>query len=91
MGAHRQGSQKLWAQWFLFSLQLVSKEDPRALAVAMSWDVEKAETVQRACSTELALRLQQVQSLHSLRNVSVRRDPLPEEQQSPKRARQDPE
>nr|XP_048270884.1 DNA fragmentation factor subunit alpha [Myodes glareolus] len=72
-------------------LELVSKEDPRSLAVAMSWDVEKAETVQKACSTELALRLQQVQSLRSLRNVSVRRDPLPEEQQSPKRARQDPE
>lgn len=91
MGAHWQGSQKLWAQWFLFSLQLVSKEDPRALAVALSGDIKKAETVQRACSAELALRLQQVQSLRSLRNVSVRRDPLPEEQQSPKRARQDPE
>ncbi|CAO2590045.1 DNA fragmentation factor subunit alpha [Lemmus lemmus] len=72
-------------------LELVSREDPRALAVALSWDIEKAETVQQACSTELTLRLQQVQSLHSLRNVSVRRGPLPEEQQSPKRARQDPE
>ncbi|XP_013209381.1 LOW QUALITY PROTEIN: DNA fragmentation factor subunit alpha-like [Microtus ochrogaster] len=71
-------------------LELVSKEDPRALAVALSGDIKKAETVQRACNAELALRLRQVQSLRSLRNVSVERDPLPEEQQSPKRVRQDP-
>ncbi|KAH0512471.1 DNA fragmentation factor subunit alpha [Microtus ochrogaster] len=38
-------------------LELVSKEDPRALAVALSGDIKKAETVQRACSVELALRL----------------------------------
>ncbi|KAL6081993.1 hypothetical protein STEG23_002247 [Scotinomys teguina] len=72
-------------------LELVSKEDPKALAVALSWDMKKAEAVQQACNTELALRLQQVQSLHSLRNLSVRKNPLPGEEQSPKRARQDPE
>nr|XP_006975287.1 DNA fragmentation factor subunit alpha [Peromyscus maniculatus bairdii] len=72
-------------------LELVSREDPRALAVALSWDIKKAEAVQQACTTELALRLQQMQSLHSLRNLSVRKNPLPGEQQSPKRARQDPE
>ncbi|XP_021491882.1 DNA fragmentation factor subunit alpha isoform X1 [Meriones unguiculatus] len=71
-------------------LELVSREDPEALAAALSWDTEKAETVQRACSEELALRLQQVQSLRSLRNLSARKNPQPGEQQSPKRARQDP-
>ncbi|KAL1776806.1 DNA fragmentation factor subunit alpha [Sigmodon hispidus] len=72
-------------------LELVSKEDPKALAVALSWDIKKAETVQQACSTELALRLQQMQSLHSLRNLSSRKNPLPGEQQTSKRAKQDPE
>jgi hypothetical protein len=77
------------SQWFSFSLQSVSKEDPKALAVALSWDIRKAETVQQACTTELALRLQQVQSLHSLRNLSARRSPLPGEPQRPKRAKRD--
>ena len=60
-------------------LELVSKEDPRALAVALSGDIKKAETVQRACSKELALRLQLsaedalhqeylVRRMHCLRN-----------------------
>ncbi|XP_029332316.1 DNA fragmentation factor subunit alpha [Mus caroli] len=70
-------------------LESVSKEDPKALAVALSWDIRKAETVQQACTTELALRLQQVQSLHSLRNLSARRSPLPGEPQRPKRAKRD--
>ncbi|ERE81950.1 DNA fragmentation factor subunit alpha isoform X2 [Cricetulus griseus] len=72
-------------------LELVSKEDPKALAVALNWDIKKAETVQQACNTELTLRLQQMQSLRSLRNFSARKNPLPGEQQSPKRAKQDPE
>ncbi|EGV91193.1 DNA fragmentation factor subunit alpha [Cricetulus griseus] len=88
---HGQGTQKLQFQWFLFLLQLVSKEDPKALAVALNWDIKKAETVQQACNTELTLRLQQMQSLRSLRNFSARKNPLPGEQQSPKRAKQDPE
>ncbi|ELK28014.1 PREDICTED: DNA fragmentation factor subunit alpha [Myotis davidii] len=71
-------------------LELVTKEDPKALAVALHWDVKKTETVQQACEQELGLRLQQVQSLHSLRSISARRDPLPGEQQNPKRARQEP-
>ncbi|XP_051028129.1 DNA fragmentation factor subunit alpha [Acomys russatus] len=71
-------------------LELVSKEDPKALAAALSWDTQKAETVQQACSTELALRLQQMQSLRSLRNLSAQKTPLPGVQQSPKRAKQDP-
>ena len=72
-------------------LELVSKEDLRALAVALSGDIKKTTTVQRVCSKELALHWQQVQRLHSLRNVSVRKiHSLPEEQQSPKCTRQDP-
>lgn len=68
-------------------LESVSKEDPKALAVALSWDIKKAETVQQACTAELALRLRQVQSLHSLRNLSAKRKPLPGDPQSPKRAK----
>lgn len=68
-------------------LQSVSKEDPKALAVALSWDIKKAEAVQQACTTELGLRLRQVQSLHSLRNLSAKRKPLPGDPQSPKRAK----
>ncbi|XP_059547273.1 DNA fragmentation factor subunit alpha isoform X2 [Myotis daubentonii] len=71
-------------------LELVTKEDPKALAVALHWDVKKTETVQQACEQELGLRLQQVQSLHSLRSISAQRDPLPGDQQNPKRARQEP-
>ncbi|XP_005079367.1 DNA fragmentation factor subunit alpha [Mesocricetus auratus] len=72
-------------------LELVSKEDPEALAVALNWDIKKAGTVQQACSMELTLRLQQVGSLRSLRSLSVRKSPPSGEQQSPKRAKQDPE
>lgn len=77
------------SQWFLFLLQSLSKEDPKALAVALSWDIQKAETVQQACAAELDLRLKQVQSLHSLRNLSARRSPLPGEPQRHKRAKRD--
>ncbi|XP_002927482.2 DNA fragmentation factor subunit alpha [Ailuropoda melanoleuca] len=71
-------------------LELVTKEDPKALAVALSWGLKKTETVQQACHQELSLRLQQVQSLRSLRSVSARRSSLPGEPQEPKRARQEP-
>lgn len=78
------------SQWFSFLPQLVAKEDPGALAAALSWDAEKTVTVQQACNQELSLRLQQVQSLRSLRNLSARKSSLPGERQEPKRARQDP-
>ncbi|XP_024409985.2 DNA fragmentation factor subunit alpha [Desmodus rotundus] len=71
-------------------LELVTKEDPKALAVALNWDIKKTETVQQACHQELSLRLQQVQSLQSLRNISARRNSLPGELQAAKRARLDP-
>ncbi|XP_016004863.2 DNA fragmentation factor subunit alpha [Rousettus aegyptiacus] len=71
-------------------LELVTKEDPKALAVALNWDLKKTETVQHACNQELSLRLRQIQSLHSLRNVSARRNSLPGELRSPKRAKRDP-
>ncbi|KAF6108220.1 DNA fragmentation factor subunit alpha [Phyllostomus discolor] len=71
-------------------LELVAKEDPRALAAALNWDTEKTEAVQQACQQELSLRLQQVQSLRSLRSVSAGRGSLPEKPQAPKRARVDP-
>ncbi|XP_014636538.1 PREDICTED: DNA fragmentation factor subunit alpha-like [Ceratotherium simum simum] len=65
-------------------LELVTKEDPKALAVALNWDIKKTETVQQACNQELSLRLQQIQSLHSLRNISARKNSLPGELQNPK-------
>ncbi|XP_004678560.1 PREDICTED: DNA fragmentation factor subunit alpha [Condylura cristata] len=71
-------------------LELVAKEDPEALAAALNWDIQKTEAAQQACSQELALRLQQIQSLRSLRSVSARKSSLPGDLQSPKRARQDP-
>uniref|UniRef100_A0A2I3HH14 DNA fragmentation factor subunit alpha n=1 Tax=Nomascus leucogenys TaxID=61853 RepID=A0A2I3HH14_NOMLE len=71
-------------------LELVTKEDPKALAVALNWDIKKTETVREACERELALRLQQMQSLHSLRSISAGKASLPGDLQNPKRARQDP-
>ncbi|XP_032719268.1 DNA fragmentation factor subunit alpha isoform X2 [Lontra canadensis] len=71
-------------------LELVTKEDPRALAVALSWDVKKTETVQQACHQELSLRLQQVQSLRSLRSMSSRKSSPPGEPREPKQAKQEP-
>uniref|UniRef100_A0A8C3VWF4 DNA fragmentation factor subunit alpha n=1 Tax=Catagonus wagneri TaxID=51154 RepID=A0A8C3VWF4_9CETA len=70
-------------------LELVAKADPEALAVALNWDIKKTETIQQACDRELGLRLEQVQSLHSLRSLSARRNPLPGEAQNPKRAKRD--
>ncbi|XP_028343661.1 DNA fragmentation factor subunit alpha isoform X1 [Physeter macrocephalus] len=40
-------------------LELVAKEDPKALAVALNWDIKKTEAVQQTCNQELSLRLQQ--------------------------------
>ncbi|XP_022454308.1 DNA fragmentation factor subunit alpha isoform X1 [Delphinapterus leucas] len=71
-------------------LELVAKEDPKALAVALNWDIKKTEAVQQTCNQELSLRLQQVQSLYSLRSISARRSSLPGEVQNPKQARRDP-
>ncbi|XP_035979375.1 DNA fragmentation factor subunit alpha isoform X2 [Halichoerus grypus] len=71
-------------------LELVTKEDPKALAVALSWGLKKTETLQQACHQELSLRLQQVQSLRSLRSVSARKSSLSGEPREPKRAKQEP-
>lgn len=77
------------SQWLLFLLQLVTKEDPQALAAALNWDSKKAEAAQQACAQELARRLQQTQSLCSLRTLSARKSSLPGDSQATKRARQD--
>ncbi|XP_074162399.1 DNA fragmentation factor subunit alpha [Sminthopsis crassicaudata] len=68
-------------------LELVIKEHPEALARALSWDLEKAELVQRACQEQLTLRLQQVQSLNALHSISTRKNSLTEEPVSLKRAK----
>ncbi|KAM9244007.1 DNA fragmentation factor subunit alpha isoform 2-T2 [Dugong dugon] len=70
-------------------LELVTKEDPKVLAIALNWDKRKTETVQQACEQELSLRLQQIQSLRSLRSISARKTSLPGELQNPKRAKPD--
>ncbi|XP_075028565.1 DNA fragmentation factor subunit alpha isoform X1 [Calonectris borealis] len=59
------------------SLQLVLKEDTQALASALRWDKQKAEALQQACDQELSKRLQQVQTLHSLRSTSKGKKTLP--------------
>ncbi|KAF0880700.1 DNA fragmentation factor subunit alpha [Crocuta crocuta] len=71
-------------------LEWVAKEDPGALAAALSWDVEKTVSTQQACHRELSLRLQQVQSLRSLRSLSARKSSRPGARREPKRARRDP-
>ncbi|XP_032057335.1 DNA fragmentation factor subunit alpha [Aythya fuligula] len=58
-------------------LELVVKEDTQALAAALSWDKQKAEALQQACDQELSKRLQQVQTLHSLRSTSKGKKTLP--------------
>lgn len=58
-------------------LQLVVKEDTQALAATLGWDKQKAEAVQQACDQELSKRLQQVQTLHSLRSTSRGKKALP--------------
>lgn len=59
------------------TLELVVKEDTQALAAALSWDKQKAKAVQQACDQELSKRLQQVQTLHSLRSTSRGKKALP--------------
>ncbi|NXL90277.1 DFFA factor, partial [Alectura lathami] len=58
-------------------LELVVKEDTQALAAALSWDKQKAEALQQACDQELSKRLQQVQTLRSLRSTSRGKKTLP--------------
>ncbi|NWI94714.1 DFFA factor, partial [Pitta sordida] len=58
-------------------LELVSKEDRAALALALGWDKQKAGALQEACDQELCKRLQQVQTLHSLRSTSKGKKTLP--------------
>ncbi|KAJ7306362.1 hypothetical protein JRQ81_009706 [Phrynocephalus forsythii] len=58
-------------------LELVYKEDPDALALALNWDKPKTEALQRACEEELSKRLEQVQALHSLRSLSKGKKKLP--------------
>ncbi|KFR00151.1 DNA fragmentation factor subunit alpha, partial [Opisthocomus hoazin] len=58
-------------------LELVLKEDTQALASALRWDKQKAEALQQACDQELSKRLQQVQTLHSLRSTSRGKKTLP--------------
>ncbi|XP_044301294.1 DNA fragmentation factor subunit alpha [Varanus komodoensis] len=58
-------------------LELLYKEDPEALAAALSWDMAKIEALQKACEGELSRRLEQVQALHSLRNISKGKKKLP--------------
>ncbi|XP_004639786.1 DNA fragmentation factor subunit alpha [Octodon degus] len=71
-------------------LELVTKEDPQALATALHWDIKKTEAAQQACTQELSRRLQQTQSLCSLRTLSARKSSLPGDLQGTKRAKQDP-
>lgn len=61
----------------LFISQLVFKEDTEALALALCWDKQKTEALQQACDQELSRRLQQVQALRSLRNISKGKKKLP--------------
>ncbi|XP_074074580.1 DNA fragmentation factor subunit alpha isoform X2 [Macrotis lagotis] len=68
-------------------LELVIKQPPEALAQALSWNLENAAAVQKACQQQLTLRLQQVQSLHALHSISTRKNSLTEEPLSPKRAK----
>ncbi|NWZ22919.1 DFFA factor, partial [Asarcornis scutulata] len=58
-------------------LELVVKEDTQALAAALNWDKQRAEALQQACDQELSKRLQQVQTLHSLRSTSKGKKTLP--------------
>lgn len=53
------------------------KEDPAALAQALSWEKTEAEALQQACEEELSRRLQQVKALQSLRSISKGKKKLP--------------
>ncbi|KAL8198328.1 UNVERIFIED_CONTAM: hypothetical protein K2H54_005346 [Gekko kuhli] len=58
-------------------LELVFKNDPESLALALGWDKPKTEALQQACQGELSRRLEQVQALHALRSVSKGKKKLP--------------
>ncbi|KFP70671.1 DNA fragmentation factor subunit alpha, partial [Acanthisitta chloris] len=58
-------------------LELVLKEDTAALASALRWDKQEAGALQESCDQELSKRLQQVQTLHSLRSTSKGKKSLP--------------
>ncbi|XP_048375394.1 DNA fragmentation factor subunit alpha [Sphaerodactylus townsendi] len=58
-------------------LELVSKNDPESLALALNWDKPKTEALQKACQEELSRRLQQVQALHALRSISKGKEKPP--------------
>ncbi|XP_015283311.1 PREDICTED: DNA fragmentation factor subunit alpha [Gekko japonicus] len=58
-------------------LELVFKNDPESLALALNWDQPKTEALQQACQGELSRRLEQVQALHALRSVSKGKQKLP--------------
>ncbi|KAM5248708.1 DNA fragmentation factor subunit alpha [Ctenodactylus gundi] len=64
-------------------LELVTKEDPEALAVALGWDLTEATAAQQACDQELGRRLRQAQSLRELRTLSARKNSLPAEPTGP--------
>ncbi|NWR85173.1 DFFA factor, partial [Furnarius figulus] len=58
-------------------LELVLKADRAGLASALGWDKQKAGALQAACDQELSKRLQQVQTLQSLRSTSKGKKTLP--------------
>ncbi|KFP08408.1 DNA fragmentation factor subunit alpha, partial [Calypte anna] len=58
-------------------LELVMKEDTQILASVLGWDKQKAEALQQACNQELSKRLEQMQALHSLRNISKGKKMVP--------------
>ncbi|XP_061456559.1 DNA fragmentation factor subunit alpha [Rhineura floridana] len=59
------------------NLELVYKENPEALALALGWEKPKTEALQQACEQEFSRRLQQVQALNSLRSISKGKKKLP--------------
>ncbi|KAM9370138.1 DNA fragmentation factor subunit alpha [Phaethornis superciliosus] len=58
-------------------LELVFKEDTQILASVLGWGKQKAEALQQACNEEFSKRLEQVQTLHSLRNTSKGKKMVP--------------
>uniref|UniRef100_K7FMF0 DNA fragmentation factor subunit alpha n=1 Tax=Pelodiscus sinensis TaxID=13735 RepID=K7FMF0_PELSI len=59
------------------ALERVFKEDTEALAQALRWDKQETQALQQACDQELSRRLQQVQTLNSLRSVSKSKKGMP--------------
>nr|XP_056721336.1 DNA fragmentation factor subunit alpha [Euleptes europaea] len=58
-------------------LELVFKNNPESLALALNWDKPKTEALQQACQGELSRRLQKVQALHALKSISKGKKKLP--------------